>query len=354
MNTFDEIFQFPKLQNSYIFKFESIKLMLEVFDISVQDFKIIAKKLNLIENLYASKKDYKNGNLRMHNGISFSFDIKTSLDILEIESSYDEGSNTIILINGFPMTEEQKENIIQKHNMKTNNYNLFDQNIKYNILKHSTPDDVLKICQTDRKYSKLCSNDAIFARLIQEHYPNFFDKNVTSFKEQYKFYTLDGINIDYFLSLEASNLHHLHLTIADIEKLKPGDILDAVVFDRNFYEYGILNLDNKRPYNPEEFLQSIRIKIKYLGNYEWILYYDWAEVNDIIHINIEEYHSYYHWYPLNDLGEFNMNIKEFPKDTRVGNRGPVMLWKDVKYLPKLYYIMNRVDVDDDVDDEASE
>ena len=41
----------------------------------------------------------------------------------------------------------------------------FDNNVLYEFLKHSDPRVVVKLCQTNVKYAKLCQDKNIFRRL---------------------------------------------------------------------------------------------------------------------------------------------------------------------------------------------
>jgi hypothetical protein len=151
-----------------------------------------------------------------------------------------------------------------------------------------------------------------------------------------------------------------HLTIADIQKLKIGDTLDVVFFDRNFEEHGMWDKYVKgKAYVPEDILQFNRGKVTYLGNFEWDLYFpDCGTFKHPFHLEITGLNgTNWSWSAINpedgkihvtnnifDCGKEHKNwkpihkkISEFPKTTRVGWRGPIMLWKRVYEMPKIYY-----------------
>ena len=149
-----------------------------------------------------------------------------------------------------------------------------------------------------------------------------------------------------------------HLTIADVEKLSPGDELDVVIWDGNFEEYWIWDKSEpNRHYDPEEFYRANHHRLVYLGNLTWTLYIDGEIVDHPIHLNTEDLLTTRSWVAV-EGGEINIRdeylprdwkeipshwkpIKkrweEFPKTTRAGWRGPIMLWKDLSKYGQVFY-----------------
>lgn len=149
-----------------------------------------------------------------------------------------------------------------------------------------------------------------------------------------------------------------HLTIADVKKLKVGDTIDVVIWDRNFEESWIWdNATPQQPYRPEIFFQENHQKITYLGNMSWLIRFNWGEdIEHPIHLDVSALQTYWKWCPLED-GYINIveeiikegetlpshwcpthkHWTEFPETTRVGWRGPIMLWKYMAQLPAVYY-----------------
>jgi hypothetical protein len=232
MSEFDEIFEFPKLQNSYIFKFDDINELLDHYDLNKSDFKIIAKKLNLIENLYAFKKSFKNGILIMDNGLNFKFNSTTlSLDDIEVLDYYNDKSNTIVKIYGFPMSDEQADKIIQEKIILKNKLTTINDLNKDEIgllFLQLTPRDVLSLCSINTKFRYICQKQDLFAQLMRKHYPNAFLTNDP--KSQYKAIT-NGVKTRYKVHVLRNNFYSENIVIdnitligtsSDFEKLKPN------------------------------------------------------------------------------------------------------------------------------------
>ncbi len=131
-----------------------------------------------------------------------------------------------------------------------------------------------------------------------------------------------------------------HLTIADVKKLKPGDKLDIVAWDRKFEKPWIWRLaKDGKPYTPQYFFRENRhlcdmnqfeLYVPHLSTWT-----DWIEIHDDGYIYetvvcerdaVPPYSlKYLHW-------------TEFPETTRVGKwGGPIMLWENLKEMPNVYY-----------------
>lgn len=146
-----------------------------------------------------------------------------------------------------------------------------------------------------------------------------------------------------------------HLTIADIKNLEVGEEFDCVLWDRNFEEYGIWNkVESEKLYKATKFFESNRVRIKYLGDMKWLLKMDCGEFLHMIHIDTSKLHDKWKWMPLdsdqilrlesncsrcskNSKSKKGIKWKNLPTNTRVGWRGPMMLWKHLESAPKIYY-----------------
>lgn len=111
---YEEVFKidFSAYNNSYIFLItdETIGALLESQEIDLDTLKLWNEKAGLAGNLIASKNAVRNRMIRTINNESFPFDVrKNTIDPKEIDtvSVEERGSNTIITIVGFPLSEKQ-------------------------------------------------------------------------------------------------------------------------------------------------------------------------------------------------------------------------------------------------------
>jgi hypothetical protein len=150
-----------------------------------------------------------------------------------------------------------------------------------------------------------------------------------------------------------------HLTVADVKKLNVGEELDVVVWDRNFEEYWIWShAESEKPYLPEEFFQSNRHTLKYLGNMTWEFRYEYGgNVVYKVELDVTALNTRYKWCNIESNGkihitkdmerrvnkdmtrkweEISKHWTDFPDTTRVGWRGPIMLWERLHCMPQVY------------------
>ena len=140
-----------------------------------------------------------------------------------------------------------------------------------------------------------------------------------------------------------------HLKISDVDKLKVGDVLDVFVYDRNFYD-GLDDFEENKPYKATDILKHSHMKLHYKGGHVWDIEMSWGTYEHPIELSLEKLDTNWKWSPLqNDMIHITNNITrsnqkvqkgwkpihmhydEFPKDTRVGWRGPMIPWKYVKF-----------------------
>ena len=99
------------------------------------------------------------------------------------------------------------------------------------------------------------------------------------------------------------------------------------------------------------------MKFHYKGNYTWDIQASWGTYEHSFHLNVEHLNTNWTWVAIDpedgkvhitdnifDEGKEHNNWKpihihfdEFPKNTRVGWRGPVMLWEKVKNMPQIFW-----------------
>ena len=133
-----------------------------------------------------------------------------------------------------------------------------------------------------------------------------------------------------------------HLRIRDIKKMKKGQKIYVLGLDRNFPD---ALYDSKiiigKVYKPENLF-----KVK---KYTYI--HDSGFKGNFDVIEDFEFHIEYkkdHWFPLKDgkLSKTDMReeglstkkIMNFPPSTKIGFRGPMILWKNVKKLPLIKFV----------------
>jgi hypothetical protein len=140
------------------------------------------------------------------------------------------------------------------------------------------------------------------------------------------------------------------LTIKDIERADVGTRFDCLLLHRNAYDVPCTIHPLYVMMNPTEFLgHESRVTFTKTGDMKGILEergYERDEEVSVLHVE----YSPHHWYPLDEDGYLpaediqgtwsllgrKVHWSEFPKSTRVGFRGPMILWKDAMNLPDIY------------------
>ncbi|AYV75426.1 MAG: hypothetical protein Terrestrivirus1_300 [Terrestrivirus sp.] len=143
------------------------------------------------------------------------------------------------------------------------------------------------------------------------------------------------------------NCKNEHLTIRDVKLMSVGDVIDVVIWDKNFEEYWIWeHAEEKTYYDPCVFFKSNRCKLTYKGDMQWDIYFDFGDTfTHPVHLDVSSLQTDWTWYPIDELdGKIHsdwttkhIHWTEFPDTTRVGWRGPIMLWDKLKDLPQIYY-----------------
>lgn len=185
-----------------------------------------------------------------------------------------------------------------------------------------------------------------------------------------------------------------HFTLAQWRKMKVGDVIEVAIFDRNFTERFIWdNTTAKKVYKPGYLFRmnhhaikktgpmtynigfrSPRMTAKYLKNMRREMYRDYARYYNIkgaakmtdqqiinrlmkakyipwklkpendgrmIEVSTERYSKGWEWCPLTCSGKVlcsqKVSFEDIPGDVRLGWRGPIILWSDVKKAPDVYW-----------------
>ena len=131
-----------------------------------------------------------------------------------------------------------------------------------------------------------------------------------------------------------------HATIQTITSLSPGDELAFLCIDRNFFDL----IDHNVGKEPRKFK-------KFFKNSYKIIYIHEHDLHDINGFNLHLEYNKDCWYPLNDNGilpdndDFGrpLNVthghdyKNYPTNTRVGWRGPMVLISEIDMNDKYIY-----------------
>jgi hypothetical protein len=147
------------------------------------------------------------------------------------------------------------------------------------------------------------------------------------------------------------------LTLSDIDKLNIGDTLDVVIWDGNFEENWIWeHAERDKLYNPIDFFKENRHIATYLGDYQWDIDFPHGETfRHPVHLDVSSLQTNWGWISIEDGGihitsevvpineeipdgwkAIHKPISEMSNETRVGWRGPMMLWNELENFPQVY------------------
>jgi len=127
------------------------------------------------------------------------------------------------------------------------------------------------------------------------------------------------------------------LTLGEVKSLKPGDKLDILLFHRNALDAPMTYFKSNKSYTPQSFFKSERDK--YIHYKELMGHFEVYQKHDPTPEYLDVEYKKNKWYPLIDgfLSGKKTHFTELPDKTPVGFRGPMILWKDLKKLPKIYF-----------------
>jgi hypothetical protein len=139
------------------------------------------------------------------------------------------------------------------------------------------------------------------------------------------------------------------LKISDIINLKHGEQLEVLILDRNVWDITLnpqTNIPNVN-HDPETFFRYNRGTYVHNKDLSGELTMHWKDKDSTDKF---EFHLEYmpgKWYPLNNgvmPGEEQglpwteeQHWTKFPQTTKVGYRGPMILWSKLKEMPKIYW-----------------
>ena len=129
------------------------------------------------------------------------------------------------------------------------------------------------------------------------------------------------------------------LTIKDIVSLVPGTKVHLLIQDRNVCD-SIYNMghDDGKPRRPSTFFSGLKETFTYREGLTGCMDWHWGDHDDDFTFQLlcDKKRM---WYPLDKKGVFPLTGKhweDMPLTTKVGWRGPAMLWSDLGKLPSLF------------------
>jgi alpha-tubulin suppressor-like RCC1 family protein len=175
--SFAHLFDIRNIKDSYIFVWSDFTPLLEEFKITLREFKQLIIDLELGKNISAKKHAYFDGRLTLESGLALPFDPKTLVfDDFEVIDFYQDGSNTIVEIEGFPLSEDQRLVLEQMQSIRLwvnlPNDVFFDLIIKQQGIKGK---DLISLCLANPKLNAKCNHvrpggETIFTRLLQQDF----------------------------------------------------------------------------------------------------------------------------------------------------------------------------------------
>ena len=235
----------------------------------------ILRELQIDENFVAIKDSYnaKKGTLKMVNGEKFSFDIKTfSLQkIRALDVTDEENNNTIIILNGFPLTAEQDDALKARAAYLNQTISLFkrlDMVALSELMKRMEPNDVLSVCMVDHDLNKKCNNETLMTALLKKHFNRFLNSRKPGMSDR-QFY-------DYLTRiLTRSRFNRIMRSSGLASKWqgysfdKPKDLYDLLYDAHREHSWGVIDTndnfktlylsksDEYYAYEQNEFIQNL-------------------------------------------------------------------------------------------------
>lgn len=152
------------------------------------------------------------------------------------------------------------------------------------------------------------------------------------------------------------DINHFHkpetksITIGDVRNWKVDQIYDLCLLDYNFQEYKIWNLEPNKTYKPTDFFSANRNTYKHEGPFKGHIYWNFGKDREFTDFYIEivrgTYQKINHRADAeNDThicfvcaGTPNVSPDDYPDDTKIGWRGPMVLWDDIVELENKGYM----------------
>ena len=185
VDEFLTIFEFPtNRQNHYIFQAVDAVFprLMKRYNADKPLLIQILREFSIEKNFIAQKSSYnaKNKTLKMENGTIFPFDNKTfSLQGIRVLDAVEEDdNNTIIILNGFPLTTEQDDTLKARAAYLNQTVSLFkrlDMVALSELMKRMEPNDVRSVCIIDQDLNKKCNNETLMTALLKKHFSRFLN-----------------------------------------------------------------------------------------------------------------------------------------------------------------------------------
>lgn len=151
-----------------------------------------------------------------------------------------------------------------------------------------------------------------------------------------------------------------HLRIIDVMNLRPGQQIKVLVMDRNLYDIVCKDGTGNTLFPAEEFFKSNTAVYTHSYDMKGTIKYSWQdepcnrndpECKDPYPFEFEIEYAPRSWYPLTDnclpardpqeIALFDHDEPkrwtDFPQNTRVGWRGPMMKWEDVVVQENVFW-----------------
>ena len=127
------------------------------------------------------------------------------------------------------------------------------------------------------------------------------------------------------------------LTIKDIESLTPKDKLVVLPLHRNVLDGPMTKYKENVAYTPATFFKKEKDTLIHHGELEAI--FKKFDKHDKQPKGLDVEYKKDKWFPIFDgiLLKGKKHWSKLPKKTHIGLRGPMILWKDLKKLPNLYF-----------------
>jgi hypothetical protein len=281
--SFSQIFNISQLTNSYIFVYHDIQDLLDAFGFSIEAFKELSRTIGLDKNISAKKSAVKNRTITLDSGVTLPFNATTfSIDDLEVLAIHEDGSNTVVEIEGFPMSTDQLRQLNQykalMRNADVKHWLNLPQDLFFELItkQEIKGKDLISLCLTNPKLNAKCNKpnsvgQTIFARLLREDFDirvqkgqdarQLYLRNVDRIRTYYKMKVKPvggiGVHIYQFLS---NPVQFGKSTV--VEKVPGWSIDNMSPYVRKLYLEGVRNdkiLEDGLPpdyYGDEEYFEN--------------------------------------------------------------------------------------------------
>ena len=275
--------------------------------------------------------------------------------INEIKELKYENNNNLYRYSFFRGIKERENKLKLKYGGPRYTCGIVINNNFYSFAEYDT------FCYLVKKKNKIHLNKN-YKKLDKKDIPKIIKEEINKYycKINKKIEMLVKKGVPYSL---YENIIKKWLTIGDINKLKKGEELMMLNFDRNIGDTigNDKTIQTLKLYDPKYFFKNAWVKYYHNKDLMGKIFYAWQTMDDYKNNSEEnkpfkftfdiEYKSN-HWYPLDkngylpaksaDFGNILLDGKKkhwsnFPSNTRIGWRGPMVIWNKLDNLPKVFY-----------------